>query len=213
MAVTDSPEIEARAADRIVFFSDAVVAIAITLLALALPVPATTDKTTNLAFLGSLGDHWDDYLAFFISFLVVGSHWTAHRSIFRYVNRVTDQVVGTNMVWLLMVVLTPFAARAVSAHGGAFGARFGIYALIQAIASTCLVRMSGELSQQHLLRPDAPESARHPDNALRYASIAGFLISIPVAFVTPAAYAVWAIVPGVFRSIRRRRAAAGLRER
>jgi uncharacterized membrane protein len=208
MAVTDSPEIEDRAADRIVFFSDAVVAIAITLLALELPVPALKDTTTNLGFLGSLHDHWNDYLAFFISFLVVGSHWGAHRSIFRYVNRVTDHVVGTNMVWLLMVVLTPFAARVVSAHGGAFGARFAIYALIQAVASTCLVRMSNELSQQHLLRPDAPESAQHADNALRYASIAAFLISIPVAFFTPWAYAVWAIIPAVFRSLRRRAAAS-----
>jgi uncharacterized membrane protein len=207
MAVTDSPEIEARSADRIVFFSDAVVAIAITLLALELPVPATARGTTNIQFLKSLGDHWHDYLAFFISFLVVGSHWGSHRSLFRYVNRVTDQVVGTNMIWLLMVVLTPFAARLVAAHGGAFGVRFAIYALIQAIAFSCLVRLSGELSQQHLLRPDAPGSAQHPDNAVRYASIAAFLISIPVAFVTLWAYAVWAIIPAVFRSLRRRAAA------
>ena len=40
MAATDSAEIEARSADRMVVFSDAVVAIAITLLALDLPAVA-----------------------------------------------------------------------------------------------------------------------------------------------------------------------------
>ena len=36
----DDPQVEGNAAERVIFFSDAVVAIAITLLALALPVPA-----------------------------------------------------------------------------------------------------------------------------------------------------------------------------
>ena len=39
---TDDPQVEGNAAERVIFFSDAVVAIAITLLALALPVPAAS---------------------------------------------------------------------------------------------------------------------------------------------------------------------------
>jgi uncharacterized membrane protein len=195
MAVTDSPEIEARAADRIVFFSDAVVAIAITLLALDLPIPDDAGAG-NAAILRFLGHHWTAYFAFIISFLVIGGHWGSHRAIFRYVNKMTDRVIGVNMTWLLMMILTPFAARTLAASGG-FAVRFSIYAVIQAIASICLVRMSRELAQEHLLRPDAPESARHPDNRARYAAIASFLISIPVAFVTPWAYAIWSLGPAV----------------
>ncbi|HWG12683.1 MAG TPA: hypothetical protein VG268_05350, partial [Streptosporangiaceae bacterium] len=75
----------------------------------------------------------------------------------------TDQVIGANVTWLLMMILTPFAARTLAASGG-FGVRFSIYAVVQIIASICLLRMSRDLAQEHLLRPDAPESARHPDN-------------------------------------------------
>src|ERR1700761_5011245 len=117
MATTDSPEIEARAADRGVVFSDAVVAIAITLLALDLPIPGLTSKPSNKGVLQFLGDHWGAYFAFFISFVVISGAWGSHRSIFRYVNRINDRVIGVNMIWLLMVVLTPFAARTLASSG------------------------------------------------------------------------------------------------
>src|ERR1700759_204652 len=174
LGAANSPEIEARSADRVVVFSDAVVAIAITLLALDLPVPDGGPRSTNGDILRYLGDHWNAYFAFFISFVVISGHWGWHRAIFRYVNRINDKVIGINMIWLLMVVLTPFAARTLAASGG-FTVRFTIYALVQMIAAICLVRMSNELARGHLLRDDAPESARHPDNAARYAVIGSFL--------------------------------------
>ena len=203
MPEADSPEIEARSADRVVVFSDAVVAIAITLLALDLPIPG--DSGGDQAVLDFLGDHWNAYFAFFISFVVISGHWGSHRAIFRYVNRINDRVIGTNMIWLLMVVLTPFAARTLAASTNGFGVRFGIYALVQAVALTCLVRLGKELAQDHLLRDDAPESARHPDYVARYAAIASFLISIPVAFATPWAYAIWGVGPAVAARIQRAR--------
>src|ERR1700749_2269233 len=204
MAEADSPEIAARSADRVVVFSDAVVAIAITLLALDRPIPGPDDRS-NRAVLNFLGDHWNAYFAFLISFVVISGHWGSHRAIFRYVNRINDRVIGTNMVWLLTMVLTPFAARTLAASTDGFGVRFAIYALVQAVALTCLVRLGKELAQDHLLRDDAPESARHPDYAARYAAIASFLISIPVAFVTPWAYAIWAAGPGIAARIQRAR--------
>jgi uncharacterized membrane protein len=205
MPATDSPEIEARAADRVVVFSDAVVAIAITLLALDLPIPDVKGNASDGAVLQSLRHNWTAYFAFLISFVVISGAWGSHRAIFRYVNRINDKVIGTNMIWLLMVVLTPFAARTL-AGGGGFAVRFSIYALVQVIAASCLLRLSNELAQDHLLREDAPESARHPDNLARYATIGSFLISIPVAFVSPWAYAIWGAGPAVaIRLMRNRR--------
>jgi TMEM175 potassium channel family protein len=201
---TDDPQVEASAAERVIFFSDAVVAIAITLLALALPVPGGFPGMTNGQLLHALDRHWPDYLAFLISFLVIGNHWVVHRQIFRYASRVNRKVTVPNMGWLLMMILTPFATRMLAGTGG-FGVRFSLYALIQVIASACLLLMSREIARGRLLRPGAPESATHPDHAPSVAIIVAFLVSIPVSFFTGWAFALWATAPPLARVLRRLR--------
>jgi uncharacterized membrane protein len=199
---TDDPRVESSAAERLIFFSDAVVAIAITLLALALPVPAGFDGMTNSQLLRALANNWDEYFPFLISFVVIANHWTAHRRIFRYVNRLNGQVTVANLVWLLMMIVTPFATRVIEGDGG-FGVRFTLYAVVQIIASACLLVMSIEVARGNLLRPEAPESARHPDHAPSVALIIAFLISIPVSFYTEWAFAIWGTVPLLAQVLRR----------
>lgn len=189
-------EAEASGAERVITFSDAVVAIAITLLALDLKVPDGVAGLTNGQVLHGLRLDWPEYLSFLISFLVIGNHWATHRRIFRYVARMNGVVARLNMLWLLLMVLTPVGARLLAGSGG-FGARFGIYVLIQVIATACLMLMSRELVRKHLIRPDAPERARHPDMAPGLSICITFLASIPVAFATGSGwtFAVWAAGP------------------
>jgi uncharacterized membrane protein len=52
-----------------------VVAIAITLLALDLPIPGLNSKATNGDVLQFLHKHWNAYFAFFISFVVISGAW------------------------------------------------------------------------------------------------------------------------------------------
>ena len=202
---TDSPEVEARAADRVIVFSDAVIAIAITLLALALPTPEAKDNVaTNGQLLAFLQSNWDEYFAFLLSFLIIGRNWAEHRRAFRYVNKLNRQVSELNMVWLLMMVLTPFAARLL-AGGGGFGIRFTLYTLIQVIATACLVQTTRQVSRENLLCEDAPARVRHPDNVPALVMIATFLVSVPVSFaVGDWAFAVWAIIPTATRVMERR---------
>jgi len=66
----NEPEYETRAVDRLAFFSDAVVAIAITLLAIDLPVP---EGNTVHAFWSSVRHNDGHYAAFLISFALLAS--------------------------------------------------------------------------------------------------------------------------------------------
>jgi len=159
-------------------------------------------QAENAQLLRALGSNWREYLAFLISFLVIGNYWAGHRRIFRYVNRLNPQVTRLNLIWLLMMVLTPFATRLVTGLGG-FGVRFTIYALVQVIAAACLTLISREVIRKDLLRPNAPEDARRRGNAHNLAIIVVFLASIPVAFAAGVwAFALWVAVPWLARALR-----------
>jgi TMEM175 potassium channel family protein len=203
----ESFEVRAIAVERLTFFADAVVAIAITLLALDLPVPA---GATNAELLRSAGEYRDEYIAFLISFLVVGAHWGGHHRVFRYVTALGGHLNRLTMYWLLMLVITPFATRVLTGDG-AFQARFIFYAAVQSIAALALLLMVRDVRRHHLVRDDTPPTVL-PEATLRSAVLAAaFLVSMPVSFVSKAAaYACWIVVPLVFgvrrRLIRRRSA-------
>src|SRR5581483_2257055 len=101
----DDLESDARAAERLTFFSDAVIAIAITLLAIELPLPEGHDVH---GFWMSVKGDSGHYAAFLISFVAIAAAWNSHHDIFRYVRRVDTRVRTLNTAWLLTIILTPF---------------------------------------------------------------------------------------------------------
>jgi Endosomal/lysosomal potassium channel TMEM175 len=104
MAGHDSPAVH-RTPGRLVAFSDAVFAIAITLLVLEIKLPA--DYTHLLHELLAL---WPSYLAYALTFLLIGQVWANHHVMFDQI-RVADRVILLlNTLLLLMIVaFLPFA--------------------------------------------------------------------------------------------------------
>jgi uncharacterized membrane protein len=97
--------------DRLLFFSDAVFAIAITFLALDLRLPAhvAPDQPAGSAALwAALGALWPRYLGFAVSFMVIGMYWLGHHRMFRLINRYNDRLVRFNLIFLFFVVVIPF---------------------------------------------------------------------------------------------------------
>jgi uncharacterized membrane protein len=130
-------EIEFAAAERLMFFTDAVVAIALTLLALQLPIPGGIENLPGSIseMVRDAGQHFDDYLAFLISFVVIAAHWRLHHRVFRYVRVASPAIIRLNIYWLLLIVITPFTTRTLSVdHMNIL--RFGLYAATQAMQFT-----------------------------------------------------------------------------
>lgn len=99
--------------ERLILFSDAIVAIAITLLAfsLKLDVPASRHLT-----FGDLIAPWKQYLAFILSFINIAGFWQVHHTIFAYVKKMDRKMVGLNMGWLFFIIILPFTTSVLSTH-------------------------------------------------------------------------------------------------
>ena len=93
--------------ERLIFLSDGVFAIVITLLALDLHPPAEWDLTPG----GLWRSEWQALLAYALSLLGIGTYWNFHRRLFRRVVRFHGGLVFFNLLLLAFVVLVPFGAR------------------------------------------------------------------------------------------------------
>ena len=104
---------QGSAIERLVFFSDAVFAIAMTLLVVELHVPtvAATDRGPALAELAP------EYLSFVLSFAVVGAVWMSHHRKFRAITKYTQTLLRINLLMLLIVASVPFSTAVLGRYG------------------------------------------------------------------------------------------------
>ena len=90
--------------------TDAVVAIAMTLL--ILPLVEISGEVEFESLSGFLEEHGNQVMSFVISFLVIFVFWSAHGTIYRRLNAAEiEQVPGLgllNMCWLLVIAFLPF---------------------------------------------------------------------------------------------------------
>jgi uncharacterized membrane protein len=103
--------------ERLVFFSDAVIAIAITLLVVTLDIPAATEDVGS-----ALLDRWPQILSYVLSFLVIGVFWMAHHRMFKYVRRIDQPLIWLNLLFLMCVAFIPFPTGVLGDHDGSRGA-------------------------------------------------------------------------------------------
>jgi uncharacterized membrane protein len=145
---------------RVEAFSDAVIAIAITLLVVELPF----EVVGRGDLLGALAHHWPRFGAYALCFVGLGIMWLHHHAIFRALAHVDRPIVLLNMVLLLAVAFSPFPTSLVGDYlrrGGA-DARVAV-----ALFSLTWVVVSGTATL--MLR----HAARHPDLLAHEVSVAG----------------------------------------
>ncbi len=95
--------------ERILFFSDAVFAIVITLLVLELRVPHIENTApTEADVRHALFELIPKFLGFIYSFFIVGMLWIEHHRIFRFIGNWDFGLVWRNLLFLLFVAFVPF---------------------------------------------------------------------------------------------------------
>jgi uncharacterized membrane protein len=97
---------------RLEAFSDGVIAVAITLLALNLAVAGPGHGP----LLHQLGDHWPAFLAYLISFFTIGIIWVNHHALVRNIAVVDRTLLFLNLLLLLFVVAIPFTTATMAEY-------------------------------------------------------------------------------------------------
>lgn len=95
--------------------SDGVFAIAITLLVLGLAVPALRHPSET-ALMGTLLGLWPNFVAYALSFAVIGIMWNNHHMLFRTVERLDRSTWLINLVLLGITAFIPFATAVLGAY-------------------------------------------------------------------------------------------------
>jgi uncharacterized membrane protein len=182
--------------ERIVFFSDAVMAIAITLLAIDLKVPALSADLAPSQLAGSLLAMAPRLMSLLVSFIVIGVYWTSHHRYFTYIKRYNGMLIFLNMVFLFFIILMPFVASLLGQYPHQV---VGVvtYAAAVAITGVSISSVWWYASWHNRLVDESMDlKFIHTRNRMALLVPILFLVSIPFAFINPlASVIIWWSTP------------------
>ncbi|MEO6612696.1 MAG: TMEM175 family protein [Chitinophagaceae bacterium] len=164
--------------ERMILFSDAVFAIAITLLVIEIKIPGIERKElTEQKLLNALVHLIPKFIGFLISFLIIGQYWTVHHRLFGYVVNFNNRVLWLNMLFLLAIALMPFST-------GFYSEYAGMPVITPVIFYTCNIAALGIINffmWRYLSNPRHELTERLSPALARYASLRA--ITVPVVFI------------------------------
>jgi uncharacterized membrane protein len=170
---------------RLEAFSDAVIAIAITIMVLELRIPAG-------ATWSSLVPLMPGFLSYALSFAFLGIYWNNHHHLFQAVQRVNGTVLWANLHLLFWLSLIPFATGWLGESGlqTAPVALYGVVLILAAIAYYLLVRALIALHGS-----DSRLAAAIGSDTKARVSLLIYAVAIGVsAFSPPIAWALYVVV-------------------
>jgi len=107
-----------RELDRLIFFSDAIFAIVMTLLILEIRAPDNVPSDVAATEVPNLvWALWPKFFSYVLSFLVIGTYWIAHHQTFRYVRSYNRTLLWLNLVFLLSISFIPFPTDLLGEYG------------------------------------------------------------------------------------------------
>jgi uncharacterized membrane protein len=170
-----------RDVTRLVNLSDAVVAIAATLL--VLPLVDQIDSMPGATVSEMLGAAGQQFGAFVLSFVVVGRFWLVHRSVFDGVREMTSTLFWLNLVWLIGIVFLPYPTELIGVVDSDDVWAPVVYIGTLAVTTLAGLGMDAVIARSPELR--APEAGGHHDLVPGLVTAGTMLVALVLALVVP----------------------------
>jgi uncharacterized membrane protein len=101
---------------RIAALVDGIFAVAMTLLVLDLKLPEGVKMSSDAEVWRQLLELTGRFSTYTLSFIVLGTFWIGHHSLFHFVRKVNRVLLWLNLLFLLFITLLPFSTNLLSAH-------------------------------------------------------------------------------------------------
>ena len=167
--------------ERLIFFSDAVFAIAITLLALEIRLPSGQDTRSSGELLAALLAIWPRYLSYAVSFLVIGLYWMAHHRMFRAIARYDRRLLSLNLLLLLCIAFVPFPTAVLGEYSDVVATIFYALTMVVTGLAGALVWWYASGNCGRLLAEPLGRSGARASRLRTLAAPAVFLLSVGIA--------------------------------
>jgi len=170
---------------RLEIFSDAVFAVAITLLALNLAIPGPGHGPLA----GQLAHQWQPFVAYLISFFTIGVVWVNHHALVSGFTVVTRSLLFLNLVLLLFVVLIPVATKLLAEYLtlSGFGAHLAaaVYGMVGEGSSASFILILEWALREGRMQSPVPPDRRRVARLRFYLGPMTYLLVIGAAFINP----------------------------
>ena len=168
--------LEATQNERLVMFSDAVVAITITLLVLDIRLPVGAADLNDADLWRALVATWPRVLGYLISFAVIGAFWLGHQQKFSVIARAARGLMVLNLTFLCCIGLVPFVTGLLAENPGVLATE--IYAVVMSACAFMLAMIWLFAMMRGLIDASVSRREQWRNFLLSLLSTAVFLLSI-----------------------------------
>jgi uncharacterized membrane protein len=174
-----------KSMDRLVNFSDAVMAIAVTLLVLPLVDRAADSHVSSLSGFRSEFGHL--LFIFALSFVVICRYWEVHHDLLSSLKTFNTTLFWLNAAWLLSIALIPFTSELIGNKEGASSFVIGVYigSLLVMSYIGVLMQLLASRSRELQKAPDTPRQSMYYGVTSALGMTLAFLLAIAIPSVGP----------------------------
>lgn len=190
--------------DRIVFFSDAVFAIAITLISVEIKLPPEPGQLNSTKLSHNLLNLVPEYRSYIFTFLIIGFYWINHHQYFNYIRHYDYKLIWLNTILLMCVAFLPFSASVLNDYR-----RQPIAVIFYAGSMIAIGLMKSIMwwyasSNHRLVHKNLPKRLIDSLSFRALVPPIVFLMSMPIAFFSPTLTELsWISIPIVFVLFKR----------
>ncbi|MGW1076181.1 TMEM175 family protein [Streptomyces sp. NPDC002537] len=178
--------------ERLAFFTDAVFAIAMTLLAVELERPEEKELASARALGSFLADHRGSYLAFALAFVLLWSVWRRHHRLMDRIDELSKAFTAWHAPFLLLVAFLPFPTAVIGASISNPLAET-LFAGTMAAMVFCEAVLKDIAGSTGLVTGDPAETHRHAGDS--WGVGLWFVLTIGVAWLFSYAFVLWFVAP------------------